>query len=192
MSIIQARDLAPMLGLPHPSNGRKMPAQRPGLSKQDYATPLEFIDAVKKRFGIREFSYDLAASKENTKARHFFCEEEDSLAQDWTKLRGHLWLNPPYAHIAPWAEKCAASCHFDMRPSHAKQNADRRIFFLVPAAVGANWFAQHVDGKALVVLLNGRISFDGKAPYPKDTILACYGFKPGYEVWRWKDAAKRL
>lgn len=157
--------------------GRKMPAQKPGLSKQDYATPPEFMNAVKLRFGIPAFAYDLAASRENTKARHFFCEEQDSLKQDWMRLRGDLWLNPPYAHIAPWAEKCAAS-----RP----HGIERRIFFLVPAAVGSNWFAQHVDGKALVLLLNGRISFDGKAPYPKDCILAVFGMKPGYEVWPWK------
>jgi phage N-6-adenine-methyltransferase len=171
--------------------GRLMPAQKPGLSKQDYATPPEFIDAVKRRFGIREFAYDLAASKENTKAKHFFCEEQDSLKQDWPRAitesgRSHVgpawaWLNPPYAHIAPWAEKCAASAHI---------RSGRRILFLVPAAVGANWFAQHVDGQALVLLLNGRISFDGKAPYPKDCILVGYGLEPGYEVWSWAKGSK--
>jgi hypothetical protein len=65
---------------------------------------------------------------------------------------------------------------------------NRRIFFLVPAGVGANWFARHVDKKALVLFLNGRLSFDGIAPYPKDCILACYGLKPGYEVWPWRDS----
>jgi phage N-6-adenine-methyltransferase len=155
---------------------RQMPTQKPGKSFQAYETPLEFIDAVKKRFGIKHFAYDLAASAANTKATLYFDEAVDSLKQDWSKLRGDLWLNPPYAHIAPWAEKCAAS---------AINGSRRRIFLLVPAAVGSNWFAQHVDGKALVLLLNGRICFDGKAPYPKDCILAVYGAKPGYEVWRW-------
>jgi phage N-6-adenine-methyltransferase len=156
-----------------------MPKQRPGLSKQDYATPKIFIDAVKHRFAIREFAYDLAASKENTKARHFFCKEQDTLKQDWTKLKGDLWLNPEYAHIAPYAEKCAASAPPGV--GHI-----RRIFFLVPAGVGANWFAQHVDKKAFVLFNNGRLSFDGVGPYPKDTILAVFGIKPGYECWPWK------
>ncbi len=31
---------------------RPMPAQKPGLSKQDYGTPPEFILAVMKRFRI--------------------------------------------------------------------------------------------------------------------------------------------
>ena len=58
--------------------------------------------------------------------------------------------------------------------------------FLVPAAVGSNWFRDYVDGKALVLLLNGRLSFDGAGPYPKDCILCLYGIEPGYEVWSWR------
>jgi phage N-6-adenine-methyltransferase len=159
---------------------RKMPRQKPGESKQDYATPPEYIAAVKARFGISSFAYDLAADSENTKAKHFFCEEEDSLKQDWRKLRGDLWLNPPYAHIAPWAVRC----HHTAGPLDALR---RRIFFLVPAGVGANWFAQFVHQKALVIFNNGRISFDGIAPYPKDTLLAVFGLKPGYECWTWRN-----
>jgi phage N-6-adenine-methyltransferase len=181
----QEPSLVPEIPLAAAMGRRKMPAQKPGLSKQDYATPKIFIDAVKRRFGIHEFAYDLAASRENTKAKHFFCEEEDSLKQDWRKIRGDAWLNPPYAHIAPWAEKCAASAGFKYDSGRVRQ-----IYFLVPAAVGSNWFAQHVDGKALVLLLNGRISFDGKAPYPKDCILAVFGPKPGYEVWSWAKGSK--
>lgn len=162
---------------------RKMPTQKPGKSIQTYATPFEFIAAVKARFKIRGFAYDLAASAENTKAAQYFTEEQDSLTQYWGKLRGPLWLNPPYAHIAPWAQKCAESA----LPGGSNGPSLRQIYFLVPAAVGANWFAQHVHKKALVLLLNGRISFDGKAPYPKDCLLAVFGVKPGYEVWRWKD-----
>jgi phage N-6-adenine-methyltransferase len=167
-----------------------MPVQKPGRSFQSYCTPPEFIAAVKRRFGIREFAYDLAASRENTQAKHFFCEEEDSLKQDWRRIiPGDLWLNPPYAHIAPWAEKCAASAWFDTRRGPGAAG-NRRIFFLVPAGVGANWFAMHVHKKAQVEFLNGRLSFDGKNPYPKDCILAVFGGQPGYGCWRWKDPPK--
>jgi phage N-6-adenine-methyltransferase len=148
-------------------------------SSGNYATPVEFVDAVKRRFGIAHFAWDLAASEENTKADRWYDERQDSLKQDWTRHLGDSWLNPPYGHIEPWAAKC--------HESFCGASAIRRLFLLVPAAVGSNWFANHVDARALVLLLNGRICFDGKNPYPKDTILACYGLKPGYAVWRWKD-----
>lgn len=171
---------------------RKMPVQKPGLSKQDYSTPRVFLDAVEKRFG--ELVFDLAATYDNTVAPRFFgppglesatmrtanaCRGHDALAQDWTKLGGNLWLNPPFGHIDPWAAKCAASTVWSFKPP-------RKIFFLVPASVGSNWFADHVFNKARVLFLVGRLSFDGKAPYPKDCILAVYGEKPSVELWRWR------
>jgi phage N-6-adenine-methyltransferase len=165
-----------------PAKGRRaMPKQKPGRSIQTYSTPPEFIDAVKRKFKVDSFSYDLAASEENTKARFFFCEEEDSLKQDWSKINGDCWLNPPYSRIGPWAEKCAKT-----RSDWMLQGVEGRIFFLVPAAVGSNWFAQYVDARAAVYLLNGRISFDGLHPFPKDNLLAVYGPTPRYEVWSWK------
>lgn len=149
-----------------------------GLSFQEYTTPSEFIDAVKARFNVKLFAFDLAASKENSKAgSHFYSESDDSLVKDWTKLKGELWLNPPFGTIAPWAQKC----------SESRKGLDRRIFLLVPAAVGSNWYSNYVHKKALVVFLNGRISFDGKNGYPKDCMLCVYGVPPGIIVWRWKD-----
>jgi phage N-6-adenine-methyltransferase len=171
-----------------------MPAQKPGLSKQDYATPIEFIDAVRRRFRIRAFTYDLAASTENTQAKHFFCEEENSLKQDWTKLSGPLWLNPPFGHIEPWAEKCKIST----------RTRGRTIYFLTPASVGASWFARHVwreCNHAGVLALEGRLSFDGKAPYPKDCCLTvfqegmsltAFGFDhKRFDVWPWREELDR-
>ncbi len=148
-----------------------MPAQKPGKSKQDYATPPEFIEAVKRCLEIAAFTIDLAADETNTKAAEYYTEAQDSLTQEWT-FWGWAWLNPPFADISPWAKKCAES--------------SARIAFLVPAAVGSNWFRDYVDGKARVLLLNGRISFDGVGPYPKDCILCLYGAEPGYEVWNWR------
>jgi phage N-6-adenine-methyltransferase len=161
-----------------------------GSSKQDYSTPVVFLAAVRERFGINRFAFDLAATVENARCEHFFgdpdrshvsirCDALDALAQDWRQLRGDLWLNPPFDRIAPWAAKCAISTIWSFIPP-------RRIFFLVPAAVGANWWRDSVHEKALVLFLNGRLSFDGKNAYPKDCALCCYGFEPGYECWNWR------
>jgi phage N-6-adenine-methyltransferase len=169
---------------------RKVPAQKPGRSIQNYATPDDFIFAVKRRFGIQEFTYDLAAETENTKARHFFCEEEDSLKQNWEKLSGPLWLNPPFGHIEPWAKKCQVSTRTE----------GRAIYFLTPASVGASWFARHVWRDcvhAVVLALEGRLSFDGKAPYPKDCMLTVwdavrlYGKHTRFNVWDWRKELNR-
>lgn len=153
-----------------------MPRQKPGQSRQDYATPARFISAVKTRLGIDDFAVDLAADRWNAKAAMYLTKEQDSLGVDWRELLAlgdrWMWLNPPFANIDPWAEKCAGA-----RPL--------KIAFLAPAG-SPNWFRDHVDGKAFVLMLNGRLSFDGVGPYPKDCILALYGVAPGYEVWDWQ------
>ena len=65
-----------------------------------------------------------------------------------------------------------------------------RILLLVPASIGANWFAEHVHQRAYVLALQGRLTFDGHTQsFPKDLILAVYGWGPGFGVWSWRDDA---
>lgn len=182
-----------------------------GKSRQDYGTPLDFMAAVVDRFG--PIAFDLAAHEGNHKADRWYGrggEAEDSLAQDWTKLDGNLWLNCEYDDIEPWARKCAESRGFRWEK--------RRIFLLVPASVGSLWFADYVHEQALVLGLVGRLTFvntgvrqpmsqlglgidvapaSGETdevcedPYPKDLVLACYGEAPGFDCWRWRPSALR-
>lgn len=163
---------------------RNMPPQRPGLSRQDVQTPANFLAAVKKRLGITEFVRDLAASSENTAADEYFSIENDALTQSWQhQTRGWQWLNPEFNDLVPWLAKAAI-----------ESALGAHIVVLVPAGVGANWYRDHVNGKAYVLLLNGRLKFVGhKDFYPKDCLLLVYGPERfvGSEVWTWgerKDA----
>jgi phage N-6-adenine-methyltransferase len=159
---------------------RTGPSMNKGKSKQDYGTPRAFIEAVQKRFG--ELAWDLAAVRANSVCGGCYYgpdadepDSRDSLTADWRAVDGTLWLNPPFADIAPWAAKCASV-------------RDRRdwTLLLVPASVGSNWYAGHVHGKAIVLPLSPRLAFNGE-PFPKDLILAAYGFSvSGFEPWRWK------
>ena len=101
----------------------------------------------------------------------------DSLKQDWHKLEGLLWLNCEFKDISPWAEKCG---------EEAAQGA--HVLLLTPAQVGANWYRDHIAGLADVFFLNGRLSFDGKNPFPKDCMLSYYYPEASgtQYVWDWK------
>lgn len=151
-------------------------------SKQDYETPDEFLTAVIVRFG--KIGWDLAATADNAVTmkgwNHFYGpgspHHEDSLAPDCMWMPSFLnWLNPPYANIADWAKKADES--------------GVKVLMLVPASVGSEWFAKHVNGKHYVLGLRPRLTFKGTPdPYPKDLMLVCfnfYGFK-GFDTWRWK------
>ena len=151
-----------------------------GRSETVVGTPRVFLDAVERRWG--PLTVDLAATAENAKAPHCITPEQDSLVQDWYRLQGNLWLNPPYDDIGPWAKKCVTE--LAMAPLRGW-----RVLFLVPASIGSNWFAEHVYCHAAVHALKGRLTFNGhKDPYPKDLILAEYGSLDGkgFDVWDWR------
>lgn len=149
-----------------------------GKSKQDYGTPREFLAAAEKRFG--RIAWDLAAHEKNHVCPFYYgrgsAHGENSLIQDWGSLGGTLWLNPPYADIAPWAAKCASV-----------RWRQGWTLMLVPASVGTNWFAEHVHDKAFVLGLGPRIQFVGADdPYPKDLALMVFGFGVrGFDTWTW-------
>ncbi len=151
-------------------------------SKQDYATPQTFIDAVVRDWCLGEaFSFDLAATKENAKATDYFTTEVNSLLVNWHAFKGLMWLNPPFSLITPWAKKCSD-----------ESILGARIAMLVPASVDSNWWAHHVHKKAAVRFVSPRIAFDGTDPYPKPLALLLYGDwhlteeKEWYAPWRWK------
>lgn len=146
-----------------------------GSSVQTYSTPPEFLAAVEREHG--EISFDLAASPENSVAAKWFSETDNSLVQDWTKLHGLLWLNPPFSNIRPWAKKCLES---------RESNPSTKIAFLVPASVGSGWYRDYVHARSFIRFLNGRLKFDGCNPYPKDCMLCLFGYPPGFGVWKWK------
>jgi phage N-6-adenine-methyltransferase len=165
---------------------RKMPAQRPGRSQQTVGTPREFIAAVEKRWSA--LSVDLAASPGNAKAPLAIYEDErDSLTVPWGDEYPDMlhWLNPPFDNIAAFAEKCAREGELMF-----SRRRGERIFFLVPASVGANWWAEWVHPSARIKLLSPRLTFEGHTqPYPKDCALCIFGdepLEPHYEPWRWK------
>lgn len=159
-----------------------MPKQKPGKSKQNYGTPPEFLAAVKKLLGIDKFKLDVAASADNAVSAIYYDEAHDALKDEHSwDVDGWSWLNSPYSNLEPWTRKACFE---------AANGA--KIAMLLPASVGSNWGRNWVNGKAIVLFLNGRLTFVGeKAPYPKDSALLLYwgGVTPAlarYSVWDWK------
>jgi hypothetical protein len=159
--------------------------QKPHESRQDYQTPPELINAVEARFG--ELTWDLAASPNNAQVRapYYFTDApggQSALDADWS-LFGRddlLWLNPPFGSIQHvWAPLVAR---------WSKRLPWLHIVMLTPAAIGSEWFREHVHGKATVLALNPRLTFVGETmTYPKDCMLSCFGYGvAGFDVWRWQ------
>jgi len=173
---------------------RRMPFQKPGRSRQCYATPPEFIRAVEARFGVLDF--DLAATEKNAKAERFFTKQQNALKRQWIckswppiicdkdgylrSPKWRFWLNPPYAHLSPWFKKCV---------DEQNRLTTGCFIVLVPASVGSDWFRKYVWNNASVYFLDGRICFIRNEPYPKDLMLCIYRNrrrKTTVNIWEWK------
>jgi hypothetical protein len=186
-----------------------VPKQKPHKSKQDYATPPEFIRATLNLLSIDRFAHDFAADKTNMKALSYWTQQDDSLSktpQQWADAcaGGWGWLNSPYDDIGAWARLCTAAKRYGAS-----------IATLWPAGIGSNWFRDYVNQQAFVFALNGRLCFiedwatqvwdhndpspqrkykkgdrvyKSKPLYPKDCILTLYApaFAPGFDVWSWQ------
>lgn len=143
-------------------------------TKQDYATPDAFFHAVNQTLPM---VWDLAATQENTKCANYISPEQDTFKFEWHKLAFGEWLylNPEFKNIAPYAKKC-----------YEESIQGAQIAMLTPASTDTHWFKDFIFQKALVVFIRGRMSFDGKGPYPKPLMLSLFAFKPRFVIWDWK------
>ena len=164
------------------------PRPHRGSSEQSVGTPRDLLDAVEGRFG--QIGFDLAADVDNCCAQHsthHFSETHNALAPEthWPRS-GVLWLNPPFADVAPWAERCAQWL------ASGEASAASLLLLLVPASVDSNWWMESVAGHARVLSLNPRVKFVGhKQGFPKPLALCVYDprfpLQPALvEPWRWK------
>lgn len=160
-------------------------SHRPGLP-----VPL-FSDSKRQKPKVRsktkEQLYEKRVDNSDLKAYGL-----DAFAHSWADLSlkfaigdryGLLWLNCEFDDTERWARRCR---------EEAKKGA--HILLLSPVAI-TNWFRDSVQGIADTSFLLGRLSFDGKNPYPKDCMLSY--FHPGaggsgdgrrVELWDWRAA----
>ncbi len=170
-------------------------ATRGDEEKQAIATPWAFIHALEQRFGV-PVDFDLAADPNTAKASAWFGEQRnqpfvDSLESDWSTLvtianrdepgvtrfapAKLAYLNPPFAHIKPWAHK-VVDCRW----------LTRWTVMLVPASYSTDWFIE-LRGKVVQDAIP-RIQFESASHlYPKDLSLIVAGFgMVGAGYWDWR------
>ncbi len=176
---------------------RKMPRQKPRTSNQDQGTDPAFLRAFERRFG--PIVWDLAAHAGNSVCgdRYFGPASrwgEDALERAWDRLPGVArdgwrWLNYEFSYPKLWMPKVAREASFGIN-----------LGVLGPASVSTEWFAEYVEGRALILPLRPRVPFTGVAPNPKTgkvdpipggVMLMVYGpdVDPGFETWRWDASA---
>lgn len=137
-------------------------------AKQDWTTPKDFFNKLNSEFN---FTFDLAASKENTLCSRFFSETDDSLKQSWAGL-GTCWLNPPYGDkkenkLSNWVKKCHEECEKDKNLT---------VVLFIPARTNTAWFHKYCMNAKELRFVCGRPKF-GNATHglPQPLMLVVFG-----------------
>jgi hypothetical protein len=139
-------------------------------ARQDWRTPDEVVELLHVLWeggpdidpcAAPERAHHLA--KENFDGRDIFT---NGLECTWP---GRAYVNPPFADLALWAEKC--------RREHEQRGAE--VVLLMPARTDTAYWHQHVATADAVCFWRGRMRFIGapsSAPFP--TALAYWGPRP--------------
>lgn len=127
-------------------------------SKTDkHETPQFLFDLLDKTF---RFTTDVCATPSSAKCEHYYTEEEDGLAQEWT---GTCWMNPPCGReIGKWLKK-----------AYESSLNGATVVCLVPARTDTKWWWDYVTN-GVAVFIKGRLTFGDStsgAPFPSAIVV---------------------
>jgi site-specific DNA-methyltransferase (adenine-specific) len=108
-----------------------------------FETPQWLFDSLSDEFN---FTHDLACNAGNAKCEKHFTEADDSLKQDWHKLNGWLWLNPPYSPLKPWIKK-----------TQIENSLGAKVVVLCPPVISTRYFSEWLPSEIRFIV--GRIPF---------------------------------
>jgi len=75
------------------------------------------------------------------------------LNQDWSSLKGNLFLNPPYGRsLKKWVKKA----------SETSLDENQKLVMLIPARTDTSYWHDYIFDKAEIHFLRGRLKFEKK------------------------------
>lgn len=131
------------------------------FERDKWATPQSLVDAVGRiAFGGQAPTYDLCASKENTKARYFCSEGEENLFDYLDIFTGHpyvtippsawAWMNPPYSR---------GNLHRFCKAAY-EIAGNMPVAVLTPAMMSDGWYRDFLAPRAQQILVpTSRVQF---------------------------------
>jgi site-specific DNA-methyltransferase (adenine-specific) len=140
----------------------------------EWETPKDFFKPINDEF---EFTLDVCATKDNTKASKFFSKEDNGLSKSWS---GNIcWMNPPYGKdLVLWLKKAKA------------ESENCTVVSLIPARTNTKWWHEIVLKASEIRFVLGRPKFNNAKhglPFPlalvifkkhvnKNCIIGTYNF----------------
>ena len=130
-------------------------------NSDEWETPQDFFDKLNDEFN---FTFDLAAIKENRKCHDFTSDIIDPVFINWFNRHKDTmcWCNPPYS-------KCKEFVKF-------VSESNINCVMLLPSRTDTRWFHEFIYKKPNVEIrfIKGRLKFSGNkwnAPFPSMLVI---------------------
>jgi phage N-6-adenine-methyltransferase len=128
--------------------------------RQDWETPDELFNPLNEEFG---FTFDVCATKENTKCSNFYTISDNALEQKWS---GVCWMNPPFGEQGKWVRK-----------AYQEGLNGTTVVCLLPARTNTGWWHDYCM-KGEIRFIRGRPKFKGaKHGLPQPLAIVIFGRK---------------
>jgi site-specific DNA-methyltransferase (adenine-specific) len=126
-----------------------------------WETPQDFFDKLNRYFN---FDLDPCATKENTKCKEYYTEEDDGLSKDWGPCKT-VFVNPPYGRdIKKW-----------IRKGYEESQKDKTtVVMLLPARTDTSYWHEYCMKASQIFFIKGRLRFGGAktgAPFPSAVVV---------------------
>lgn len=129
--------------------------------KMDWETPDDLFSFLDQEF---HFELDACATKENTKCKIFFDEEQDGLKKNWGAFET-VWVNPPYGTaLKKWIRKGYQQARWE----------DITVVMLIPSRTDTKYWHDFVMKADEIRFIKGRVRFKGatnSAPFPSAVVV---------------------
>lgn len=129
-------------------------------ASNEWSTPQWLYDQLNAEF---HFKVDVCATPENAKHKRYFTEKDDGLKQQWHKVGGACWMNPPYGRqVCTWVKK-----------AYEESLQGATVVCLVAARTDTKWWNDYCL-KGEIRFIRGRLRFqDSKnnAPFPSAIVI---------------------
>ncbi len=113
-------------------------------TKDNWETPDYFFNLINEEF---KFTLDPCATKQNTKCKNFYSQEDNGLKKDWKGAR--VFVNPPFSNIGKWVKKCYEE--------GIKENTV--VVLIIPSRTDTKYWHDYVMKANEIWFCKGRVNF---------------------------------
>ena len=141
-----------------------------GRRSDEWSTPRDLFQSLDQQY---DFTFDVAASKDNARIDQYWTKEDNALTKDWDNSHRY-WMNPPFSKAKEFFEK--------IKTENGKNKIKLVSIYKASNLETKTWQEYILETANWVLFLDKRVNFDSHAgssnQVPFGSALIGYNLEP--------------